>query len=202
MALIKKTSRQATLKFIQKTSSDPPQSMEVTESEDMPLIPPSTPPQSEPTDRAVEKAEDPPPPQVIAIDSESAPQPQPSTSQVEDEGNQEDTKRIKKVLGVQILKLLGRVVNSVKSMSEDVGVLNSKIDKIAKIAETSCLHYTPDDVGVLNSKIDKIAETSCLHYKRDDVKTEPPVMGTVCGAPFRGTVSGDEFILGRGCTLF
>ena len=146
--------------------------MEVTESEDMPLILQSTPPQSEPTDGAVEKVIDsedlppPQPPQVIVIDSESAPPtpsrvkvidsetvPQPSTSQVEDEGKQEDTKRIKKMMGGQILKLLGHVVICVKSMSEDIGVLNSKIDKIA--------------------------ETSCLHYKPTDVKTEPPFGGAV-----------------------
>jgi hypothetical protein len=102
-ALTKKTPslmkkyRQATLKFIQKT--DPPQSMEVTKPEDMPLIPSSIPPQSEPTeagdmpliplstpqseptDKPVEKVIDlvdlSPPPHVI--DSE----PQPSTSQVD-----------------------------------------------------------------------------------------------------------------------
>jgi hypothetical protein len=44
------------------------------------------------------------------------------------------------VLGVQILKLLGRVVIGVKTMSEDIAVLNGKIDKIE---ETFPKHYKP-----------------------------------------------------------
>ena len=50
------------------------------------------------------------------------------------------TRGVKKILGVQMLKLMGRVFHRVKDMSEDmktltgdVGVLNSKIDRITAI---------------------------------------------------------------------
>ena len=127
--MVKKTPKQGTLKFeVVGQQSEPPQSMEVVDSEGVPQPPPLSPPPS-------------PSPSMKVVDLEGVPQsPQPSTSQVEDDEKQEDTKRIKKLMGGQILKLLGRVVVGVKSMSEDIAVLNSKVDKIA---ETSCLHYKP-----------------------------------------------------------
>ena len=50
------------------------------------------------------------------------------------------TRGVKKILGVQMLKLMGRVSHGMKDMSKDmksltkdVGVLNSKIDRITAI---------------------------------------------------------------------
>ena len=133
-------------------------------------------PLSESTDQTPKAQPSPPPPPQSP--------PQPSTAE---EGNQNKThmtRGVKKILGMQILKSLGRVSRGMKDMSKDMKTLTK-------------------DVGVLNSKIDELEETFFKHYKpelkeepmkTDDVKTETSHRDYY--------ISGDEFILGHGCTLF
>ena len=76
---------------------------------------------------------------------------------------------------------MGRVSHGMKDMSEDM-------KSLAK------------DVCVLNSKVDKLTVTLKPEklfkepMKTDDVKTETPHKDAY--------LSGNKFILGRGCTLF
>ena len=87
-------------------------------------------------------------------------EPQQSTSQVEDDEKQEDMslcmKRSKKQMSGQILKLLAHMAVGVKTMTEDIAVLGSKVDRIA---ETSSLHYKPNSGG--DRKTEDIAYTCC-----------------------------------------
>ena len=68
--------------------------------------------------------------------------PQPSTSQAEGENENKTrmTRGAKKILGIQMLKLMGRVFHGIKDMSvdmktltKDVGALTDKIDNITAI---------------------------------------------------------------------
>jgi hypothetical protein len=94
----------------------------------------------------IQKVNPPPQSELAEPQNVAPPQrtPQPSTSQAE-EGNQNKThmtRGVKKILGVQMLKLMGRVSHGMKDMSEDmktltkdVGVLNGKIDRITAICD-------------------------------------------------------------------
>jgi hypothetical protein len=68
-------------------------------------------------------------------------------------------KQSKKQMSGQILKLLAHMAVGVKTMTEDIAVLGSKVDRIA---ETSSLHYKPNSGGDDDfRKTEDIAYTSC-----------------------------------------
>ena len=95
----------------------------------------------EPSTEVVEQQSEPQP----STSQQSEPQPSTLQVKVKDDEKHKDNNPLIRLSQTQmnglILKLLSHVAVSVKSMTQDIAVLTSKIDRVA---ETSCSYYNPN----------------------------------------------------------